>query len=94
MQVERRAADDFEHIGGGGLLLQRFAQFVEQARVFDGDDRLCGEALYELNLLFGERAYLLAVNGEDTDQLFIGTLRKVRKPPSLAAATRMGSPST
>ena len=25
LQVERRAADDFEHIGGGGLLLQRFA---------------------------------------------------------------------
>jgi hypothetical protein len=43
----------------------------EQARVLDGDDRLCGEVLYELNLLFGERAYLLPVNGEDTDQLFI-----------------------
>src|SRR5215467_10827121 len=29
LQVERRAADDLEHIGGGGLLLQRFAQLVE-----------------------------------------------------------------
>ena len=48
-----------------------FAQLVEQARVFDGDDRLSGEALYQLNLLVGERAYLLAVDGEDTDQLFI-----------------------
>jgi hypothetical protein len=33
------------HVGGGGLLLQRFAQFVEQARVLDGDDGLGGEVL-------------------------------------------------
>src|SRR6516164_11564969 len=26
LQVERRAADDLEHIGSGGLLLERFAQ--------------------------------------------------------------------
>ena len=45
LQVERRAADDLEHIGGGGLLLQRFAQLVEQARVLDGDHCLGGEAL-------------------------------------------------
>ena len=35
LQVERRAADDLEHVGSGGLLLQRFAQLVEQARVLD-----------------------------------------------------------
>src|SRR5215471_16685932 len=43
LQIERRAADDFEHIGGGGLLLQRFSQLVEQPRVPDGDDGLRGE---------------------------------------------------
>ena len=44
LQIERRAADDLEHVGGRGLLLQRFgeivgalAQFVEQPRVLDGD---------------------------------------------------------
>ena len=26
LQIERRAADDLEHVGGGGLLLQRFAE--------------------------------------------------------------------
>ena len=26
LQVEGRAADDLEHVGGGGLLLQRFGQ--------------------------------------------------------------------
>jgi hypothetical protein len=28
LQVEGRAADDLEHIGGGGLLLQRFSEIV------------------------------------------------------------------
>ena len=45
LQIERRAADDLEHVGGGGLLLQRFAQFAEQPRVLDGDHRLGGEVL-------------------------------------------------
>ena len=45
LQVEGRAADDLEHVGGGGLLLQRFAQLVEQAGVLDGDDGLAGEVL-------------------------------------------------
>ena len=43
LQIEGRAADDLEHVGGGGLLLQRFAQLVEQPRVLDGDDGLGGE---------------------------------------------------
>ena len=43
LQIEGRAADDLEHVGGGGLLLQRFAQLVEQAGVLDGDDGLGGE---------------------------------------------------
>ena len=49
LQVERRAADDLEHVGGGGLLLQRFpeivgafAQLAKQPRVLDGDDGLLG----------------------------------------------------
>jgi hypothetical protein len=28
LEIECRAADDLEHVGGGGLLLQRFAQLV------------------------------------------------------------------
>ena len=45
LQIEGRAADDLEHVGGGGLLLQRFAQLVEQAGVLDRDDGLVGEVL-------------------------------------------------
>ena len=49
LQIESRAADHLEHVGGGGLLLQQFdsrvAQLVEQPRVLDGDDGLVGEIL-------------------------------------------------
>ena len=31
-QVERRAADDLQHVGGRGLLLQGFAQIVGALR--------------------------------------------------------------
>jgi hypothetical protein len=40
LQIERRAADDLEHVRGGGLLLQAFAQLIEQSGVLDGDDGL------------------------------------------------------
>ena len=50
LEIDGRAADDLEHVGGGGLLLQGFAeivgalaQFVEQPRVLDGDHGLFGK---------------------------------------------------
>ena len=43
MQFERRPTDDLKHVSGRGLLLERFAQLVEQPRVLDGDDGLIGE---------------------------------------------------
>ena len=55
LQIESRATDDLEHVGGGALLLQRFAQLVEQTRVLDGDDSLIREVLDQLDLLVGER---------------------------------------
>ena len=49
---------------GGGLLLQRLGKFaralllrLEQSRVLDGDHRLIGEGLDQLDLLLGERPY-------------------------------------
>src|SRR5262249_27307608 len=52
LKLERRPADHLKHVGGGGLLLQRFAeisgalaQFGEQARVLDGDDGLGGKVV-------------------------------------------------
>ena len=71
LQIEGRAADDLEHVGGGGLLLQQFTQFTEQPRVLDGDDGLGGEVRHQLDLLVGERPYLLAENVDGADQLVV-----------------------
>ena len=61
-----RTGDDLQHLGGGGLLLQRLGELararlhlVEQPHVLDGDHRLVGEVRHELDLLVGERADLL-----------------------------------
>src|SRR4029077_10791912 len=67
-EIEDRAADDLEHIRGGGLLLQRLAQLVQQPSVLDGDNRLAREAGNQLDLLICEWADLLAVDGEGPDQ--------------------------
>jgi hypothetical protein len=69
LQVEGRATDHLEHVGGGGLPLQRLAQLVEQPRVLDGDDGLLGEVADQLDLLIGEGAHLLPVDVDVADQL-------------------------
>src|SRR5215831_5656570 len=67
--LARRAGNDTQHLRRRGLPLQRFPQLVEQARVLDGDDRLAGEVLDQLDLLVSERAHLLTIDGDRTDQL-------------------------
>ena len=62
LQVEGRAADDLEHVCCGGLLLQGFAKFIEQSRVFDRDNSLLGKVGDEFDLFVGERPHFLAVN--------------------------------
>src|SRR5258705_13288686 len=69
LQIERRAADDLQHIGGRGLLLKRFAQFFQQSRILDGDYGLVGEVSDEFDLLYSKRLDLLAVNRDCADQL-------------------------
>src|SRR6266568_3196008 len=54
LQVESRAADDLEHVGRGGLLLQRLAQLVKKADVLDGNHRLVGEHCHQLDLFLRE----------------------------------------
>src|SRR6185295_11118403 len=71
LEVEGGPADDLEHVGGGGLLLQRIAQLVEQPRVLDGDYRLRGEVLEQLDLSLGEGTHLLAVDDDGADEFFI-----------------------
>ena len=62
LQIERRAADDLQHVGGRGLLLQRLREIararlhlVEQPHVLDRDHGLVGEGLDEFDLPSRER---------------------------------------
>src|SRR5262245_13602234 len=67
-QFARRAADNFQYFGGRRLLLQRFAQLVQQACVLDRDHSLVGEISDQFNLLIREGADLKAVDADDADQ--------------------------
>src|SRR5262249_62109719 len=68
LQVESRATDDLEHVGGSGLLLQRLALLVQQSGVLDGDDGLGRKVLHKRDLLIGEWPYLLAETANCPDQ--------------------------
>ncbi|MGA9302144.1 MAG: hypothetical protein WBW45_18100, partial [Bradyrhizobium sp.] len=57
-QIARRRIDDAQHFGSRGLSLQRLLRLVEQARVFDGNRRLVGKGLHQIDLAFGERTGL------------------------------------
>ena len=57
LQIERRAADDLEHVGGRGLLGERLLDLpgarlhlVEQANVLDRNHGLVGESSHHLHL--------------------------------------------
>src|SRR5262249_37056136 len=58
LQIEGRAADDLENVGGGGLLLQRLAQLVEQAGVLDRYDGLGGEIRDKLDVFIAKWPHL------------------------------------
>src|SRR5262249_895365 len=65
-----------QHLRCRGLLLKRFGEiigaltkFVEQARVLDGDDRLGGEVLHQLDLLIVERSNLPPPYRYDPNQI-------------------------
>src|SRR6516164_11818638 len=67
VKIEGRAADDLEHVGGSRLLLQRFSQLIQKARVLDGDHRLVGEGGNELDLLLCKRFHPLARHCDDAN---------------------------
>src|SRR5262249_48983366 len=68
LKLAWRRADDLQHLGCGSLLLKRFTQFIEQARVLDGDDSLRREIFYQFNLFLCEWKHLLTVDGDRADK--------------------------
>ena len=82
LQIESRAADDLQHLGGGGLLLQRFGEvagarlhLVEQPHVLDRDHRLVGEGLDDFDLAIREGDRLVARDSENADGLPVANQR-------------------
>ncbi len=67
LHVRRRAGDHLQDVGGRGLPLQRLFGFVEQPRIFDGDDGLVGKSLQQLNVVRGECTGLLARHADHSD---------------------------
>ena len=62
LQLGGGSADDLQHLAGCLLERQRFLQiarprlhFFEQPGIFDGDDRLVGKGLDQIDLFLGER---------------------------------------
>ena len=86
LQIEGRAADDLKHVGGGGLLLQRFAQVVcarlhllKQPHILDCDHRLVGEGLNQLDLLVGKRLDGDPRQYQNTDRLSLAQHRHAER---------------
>ena len=83
MDVRWRTVDDAQDLAGRRLLLKGFRdlsiglrqravlllQFREEAHVLDGDDRLVGEGLQELDLLLRERSGLRSGRGDHADRV-------------------------
>ena len=98
LHVRGRAADDAEHLGGCGLMLQSLAQFcvallqfLEQPDVLDCDHGLVGEGFEKLDLLLGEwtdlvRRIMIAPIGIPSRSN--GVARSVRMPLRAEADAR------
>src|SRR5262245_59497205 len=71
LEIECRPADDLQHVGGRGLLLERFAQLVEQTCVLYRDHGLRSKVLDQVDLLIGKGTYLLAGENDCSDQFIV-----------------------
>src|SRR5262249_48801033 len=95
LQIESRATDHLEHVGGGGLPLKGFAQLlgarlhlVEQPDILNCDHRLVGEGRDKIDLLLGEWVNHSSRQEYDTDWIFLSQKRNTKdgaKAPTFLA---------
>src|SRR5262249_39993494 len=74
VQIDRRLADDLEHIARRGQLVHRtrqlslaVPQLTEQACILHSDDCLCGKILQESDLLLAEQPDLPSCGDDLTE---------------------------
>src|SRR5215813_4114005 len=79
LEIERRPADDLEELAGGRLLLERHAQLAvarlqlgEQPHVFNGNDRLVGERLQQIDVAWREWPGLRPLDDDRPDRRAVG----------------------
>ena len=65
LQIERGPADDLQHLGDRGLLLERHFRLAREAHVLHRDRRLIRERLDQLDLPVTERARLRPPHRDD-----------------------------
>ena len=76
-EIERRVhrlryfAERAQFLDRAAKLIGALTQVVQQAGILDGDDRLVGEILQQLDLLVGERPDFLAVSADHADQFIL-----------------------
>src|SRR5215471_16303850 len=75
LKVAGRRIDDLQHLGGGGLLLQRLARLVNQTRILHRDDRLRGETLQQRDLLVSEWKNFFAMHDDRPEQRLVFSQR-------------------
>jgi len=67
-EVAGQGIDDLQHLGGGGLLLQRLARLGEKPRILHCNDCLRCEILQEGDLLIGKWPHFMPVDAECPQQ--------------------------
>src|SRR5215831_20354812 len=94
LEIERRTADQLEHVAGRRLLFEgdpqlavARLQFREEAHVLDGDHGLIGKGLEQVDLLVGEGTRLRASHGNGSGGL---SFAKHRYDENAAVPERSG----
>src|SRR5262245_3622344 len=75
VEVARRGTNNLEHVGGSGLLLQRFRKIprarlhlIEQSHVLDRDDCLVGKCFSKFDLFVGKWLDDATLQKQDTNR--------------------------
>src|SRR5262249_12095515 len=88
LQIKGRAADDLQHVAGRRLVFERFfevvraaLQFIEEARILDGDHRLIGKRRDQSDLFVRKRVNLPAVDMYGTEESAVFAQRDAKDRP-------------